>query len=43
MRRIKLSPAEVKKYNAIAIEETWKEVLKDDPKYGPQFKKLSIR
>jgi TRAP-type C4-dicarboxylate transport system substrate-binding protein len=43
MRRIELPSADAKKYQTIAIEETWKEVLKDAPKYGPEMKKLCVK
>ena len=43
MRKIKLPPADAEKYKKIALDATWEEVLKEDPTYGPQFKKLSSK
>ena len=39
--QITLPPAEAKKFREVAYEETWKEVIKMAPVYGPQFRKLT--
>ena len=43
MRRIELPPADAKKFINIAYETTWNKIIKDDPIYGPQFKKLTSK
>jgi len=43
VRMIKLPPADAKRFVDIAYEATWAKVIKDDPVYGPKFKKLSSR
>ena len=43
VRKFYLPPADAKKVNDIAYQETWKQILRDDPIYGPQFKKLMVR
>ena len=39
----KLPPAEAQEFMDLALSATWKKVIKDDPKYGPQFKKCSSK
>jgi len=41
IKKIILPPAEGDKLRRIAYEETWKEVIKNAPVYGPKFRELS--
>jgi TRAP-type C4-dicarboxylate transport system substrate-binding protein len=43
MRKCELPAADAKKFLDMAYEVTWNKVIKDDPIYGPQFRKLTSK
>ena len=43
MRKSELPPADAKRFLDMAYEITWNRIIKDDPIYGPQLRKLTSK